>query len=554
MPVIKINKRYLFRLLESGFDEKKLEEQVAKLGLEMEAADAQSISIEVTANRPDLLSAVGLARALRNFTHKAKKFSYAISEKEPALEIVVDRNVKNVRPYVAGVVAQGLRLDDDSLADLVTFTEKFCETYGRNRRRVAIGMHNMDAIRPPVRYRCESDIEYVPLGETRSMRLSQVLNTSRKGIEYAHLLRTGNREHYPVIEDSQGVASFVPILNSERTRVTMSTKNLFVDVTGTSEYAVNKAVEILGAMLLDLGADVRRVRIMYGKRSVDTPEMEQRSITLPLARAEREIGVRIGFDNVISLANKMGYEAALIAKNIRVTVPEYRLDVIDAQDIVEDLAIGYGYEYINPQAIISSQRGGLEERTRLNREAAELMVGMGFTEFANSYLTNEQTNYVKPCVDKKNDAIVLKNPKTLEIGMMRTWLLPSVLKNLGASAHDSMAQNAFELDMVFCVKSGSAVESYHLCAASVHPRSNFNEAKALVEGLLYKMGIKHELREFGHGSFIEGRCAEILIGEAHAGFFGELHPAVIKNFGIEEPGIAFEIDLEALAKKKIRED
>lgn len=548
MPVITINKKYMFRLLGAGFDEKKLEEQVAKLGLEVEGVDGDDISVEVTANRPDLLCAVGLARALRNFVHLTKKFSYAIADGEPALEIDVDRNVRPVRPYVAGVVARGLRLDNDSLADLVAFTEKFCETYGRGRRKVAIGMHNLDAMTPPVRYRCESDIEYVPLGYSKSMHLGEVLGTSRKGMEYAHLLDRPGKEHYPVIEDSVGVAAFVPILNSERTRVTPATKNLFADITGTSEYAVNKAAEILGAILADLGGEVGRVRVRYGRKTVDTPEMKQRYITVQLARAEREIGVKIGFDNVISLANKMGYEAALVGRSIRVTVPEYRLDVIDAQDVIEDLAIGYGYEYINPEAIAYSQRGGLERQTKLNRKTAELMVGMGFAEFSNSYLTNEDVNYRKPCVEKGDDAVVLRNPKTQEISMMRTWLMPSVLRNLGASANDSMPQNGFELDMAFSVKDGAVVESYRLCAASVHPRSNLNEVKALVEGLMEKMGVRHEVREFGHGSFIEGRCAEILIGNRHAGFFGELHPAVLKSFGIEEPGTAFEIDLGAVEK------
>ena len=545
MPVVQLDKRYLYSLLGSGFDEKSLKDHVAKLGFEIEEADEGSLSLEVTANRPDLLCALGLARALKNFMHKTKKFNYAIEDVEPALEIYVDPSVKRIRPYVAGVVAKGIKLADDSLADVITFTEKFCDTYGRSRRKVAIGMHDLDAIKPPVEYRCEKDVEYVPLGGTKKARLSEVLAASPKGIQYSGIIAKGGKKFFPVIEDSQGVASFVPILNSQRTRVTPSTTSIFVDITGTSEYAVNKAAEILGAMFMDLGAKVGRVAIKYGRRTVQTPEMKTSYMSVPLARAEREIGVPIGFDNVISLANKMGYEAALVGKMVRFSIPQYRVDVIDRQDLIEDIAIGYGYEYINPIAAPYTQSGGLEQQTLINRKATGIMVGMGFSEFTNSYLTNEETNFDKAGVKREESIVVLQNPKTAEISMMRTWLLPSLLRNLGASSHDSMPQDVFELDMVFCVQGSKPVESYHLGAASVGPKANFNDMKAVVEGLLLSMGTQYAVAEFRHDSFIEGRCAQIKMAGKHAGFFGELHPKVLRNFGIEEPAVAMEIDISA---------
>ena len=132
---------------------------------------------------------------------------------------------------------------------------------------------------------------------------------------------------------------------------------------------------------------------------------------------------------------------------------------------------------------------------------------------------------------------------------MRTWLLPSLLKNLGMSTNDTLPQNVFELDMVFKVKDRKAIESYHLAAVSIDTNTNFNDIKAVVGGLMAALGIDFTISEFKHATFIEGRCAEIMVDGKSVGFFGELHPKVLKNFGIEEPGTAFEIDLEKLAAK-----
>ncbi len=152
-------------------------------------------------------------------------------------------------------------------------------------------------------------------------------------------------------------------------------------------------------------------------------------------------------------------------------------------------------------------------------------------------------------IDRENSAVVLKNPKTEAISIMRTWLLPSVLKNLGMSTHDSLPQNAFELDMTFKVRNKAPSESYHLCAATIDPKANFNNVKANVEGLLSTLGVEYEIAQYKHGSFIDGRCAEIKVDDKNIGFFGELHPKVLKAFGIEEPGTAFEINLDKLHKK-----
>ena len=550
MPVININKKYLYELIGQKIEDEKLAEYIYKLGFEVESQNDKEAIIEITANRLDLLDAVGLARTIKNFMHKSKRFHYEIEDKESAITIDVDRSVGKIRPYISGLVALDLELTEESLLNLINFSEKFCETYGRNRRKIAIGFHDMDAIKGSLTYKAGDDLEFVPLGKQEKMRFSSVLEKEDKGRQYGDIIKSEKRCFYPSLSDLEGPIALIPILNSQRTKVTTSTKNMFIDITGLSEYAVNKAAELLAASFMDMGAKVRKVRIRRGEKSVLAPEMEKRYISIKINRAEKEIGVDIGYNNIISLANKMGYEAGMVGNKITFRIPEYRLDIIDAQDVIEDIAIGYGYDYINAMPIAYSQPGNLEDRTRFNRKLVDIMVGLGFFECTNSYLTNEENNFEKAGLKREEDAIMLKNSNTETITMMRTWLMPSLLNNLRLSSHESMPQNVFELDMAFSIAGGKPLESYRLGAVSVSPKSNFNEIKALVEGLLYAAGIDCDISKFSHPSFIEGRCAKLVSEGKEVGFFGELHPRTLKNFGIEEAAVALEIQLDQIYPKK----
>ncbi len=556
MTTVTLNKRYLFSLVSNTPEEGKIEAQLAKLGCNVERISGDEISIEVSPNRPDLFSAVGLARALRNFMHRSKKYVYQTESDEPYLRISVGSKAEKVRPFLACLIAANMKLNEAALADLINFTEKFCETYGRSRKKIAIGIHDFNKVEPPLVYDAYSDGNFVALNETKERSFSEILKTTEQGKKYG---RTLAGKLYPALKDNNGVIALIPILNSERTRLEARTKNILVDITGTDGSAVNKTSDLLAAMFMDLGANVKKAVIAYPKTRVVTPPLEKRYLTLPLFIAEGEIGVSIGFSNVITLANKMGYDAALLGRDIRFRVPEYRMDVINEQDIVEDLAIAYGYDYINPMPVPSEHPGKLDPREELFDSLSEAMVGMGYSETVNTYLTNEKTNFTdmrtgtayKDSSTQKTDYIRLKAARAQSVTMLRTWLLPSLLKNIGASAHEKMPQKAFELDLVFSMVGKTPREDYHLAGVLTGPRSNFNDIKGTLDSLAYLLGLVYNPVAYAHESFIRGRCARVSIGKENMGMFGELHPEVLNNFGIEEPTSVFEIDLTWLINSRL---
>ncbi len=539
------NKKYLIRLVGHEMSDQELSDIVEKMGLEVEEQDKDSVTIAVL-NRPDLMEINGFARAVRHFAYRGTSFNYSLHADKPVLEIKVNRNVNHIRPYIAALVANGLNFDDESLTHLINFTEKLSQTFGRNRKKIAIGMHDLSKVEPKessyIEYGAFKGLCFIPLGYTSEASFDEILKEHKKGKEYSDILDNA-KGSYPALVDDRGAMSLIPIVNSERTKVTTKTHNMLLEITGSSIHAVEGAISLFAAALKDMESEVYPVKISYGKKEKTTPNDTRREMSILLTTIERNIGAMIGFNRIITLANRMGYDAALLGKRILFKLPTYRLDLINEQDIIEDIAIAYGYENIMPIPIFSSQVGELDNGSELESELANVMLGLGFTETVNSYLTNKETNFDKMNIEESEEYVEVKESRVSTIGMLRTSLLPSLLLNLSKSTHQRMPQKLFETDLKFNITNGKVNETYALAAVAVDPKSNFNDAKALVIALGRSLGVEIKVRKADDKRFIPGRCAEIISSNTTIGVFGELHPIVLRNFGIEEPGIALEIEM-----------
>ena len=547
MPVSKYNKEYLLKCLGFKISEEELARNIDNMGLNIEAADKETLTLEFQANRPDLVSTVGLARALRYFMRRSRNFKYKV--KPPGADDVINvgSHVEKIRPYIAALIVRKMKLSEEQLRDIINFTERVSENYGRHREKIAMGIHELKGVKPPFFYDAYEDEEFVPLNKNKPMKYSSIVKTEEKGKKYGALGAAERK--YVALKDTKGTMSLIPVLNSNRTRVSKDTESMLVDVTGRSREVIEKIVDMLAADFIDMGFEVSQVSISYAGKKVTLPKMESREYQIPLSQMNAEIGVSVGFNNVILLANKMGYEAALLGRNIMFHTPPYRLDIINEQDIIEDVAVAYGYDYIQPIALPATQQGSFNEISKLFDRMSRVMVGLGFSEAMNSYLTNEEINFKKMRLVPQKDHVTIENPKAETISMLRTWLLPSLMRNLGMSMHDKLPIRIFELDMCFGVRDGVPEETHHLAGVACHSQANFNEVKAVVEGLSKKMGIKLSMAKGEHPGFIEGRCAQILLDKKNIGFLGELHPEVLTSFGIEEPVVGFEMDLDAVGSE-----
>ena len=543
MPISTHKKQYLFKLLGESLDDEKLEKYLNELGMSVERFDDETVDVEYQANRPDLVSTVGLARALKYFTDKKRGFQYATAPAKEGYEIHVG-NAVEIRPYIAGMLVESLHFDSDSFLDLINSMEKLTETFGRHRKKIAVGLHDAAQVKPPLYYDTYKDEKFLALGAEKEMNYSSILKTTEKGKAYGDLCKSNTG--YLALEDTEGTMALIPVINSERTKITEQTSSVFVDVTGTTKYIVEKTADLIAANFIDMGSKVYRVRIIRkNAKRYETPQMKTEPIKIPLQSIRDTLGVWIEFNNAITLANKMGYRAALVGRNIRFEVPAYRLDVINDQDVTEDIAIAYGYDYIQPLHVFSSQQGALSKEEILNDTLREIMTGLGFYDTVSSYMTNEETNFTKMNLETKGQYqyIKIKNAKASTITMMRTWVLPSLMESLGKSQHDKFPQKIFEIDKAFEVEKGMPKESYHIAAAISGPKVDLNEIKNTLATLAKTLNSSLKIKTTAHGSFIEGRCGAVEIEGKAKGVFGELHPQVLSNFGIEEPVVAFDIQL-----------
>lgn len=528
-------------------DSKSLAEVIDRLGMSLEGIDEKSVTIDVTPNRPDMLDIIGFARAARFFSGKStpKEKEYAMTNK-PILQVDATASSKSVQPYIAVAVVKNINLGNNGLKNLVNFTEKFCETYGRKRKKMSMGLYNFDSIHGQLKYYTAKEGEFIPLGSTKKSSFSEILKSHPKGTEYSSIL--GKSRNYPVLMDERNVLALIPIVNSEDTKVTTTTRNLLIDITATSKHAAERAMDMIICSFMDAGAEVYPCEIIYKTKKSVTPELDYKTIKIKRPKAEMSLGFYLQENSVVNLVNRLGHVAAKFGNDTMVYVPPYRLDVLNEQDVIEDMAIAYGYDRIAPMPIVGSSIGVPEKLTEYTNSISKLMVGLGFSEAINFYLTNENTNFEK-LGRKYDDASVISiaYAKTEAITMLRTGLLPCLLENLSGSVHERMPQKLFETGKVFLLNKGKVVERTNFAMVSEHTKADYSEIKSTVLQFLKFAGITdYKLEEFSDSAFMEGRAARLIIGNEPVGYFGEISPKVLRNFKLEEPVVAAEVNIDKL--------
>jgi phenylalanyl-tRNA synthetase beta chain len=505
-------------------------------------------------NRPDTWSTEGIARALRGLLGVEMGLETYMLAKKPAVEIKVEKELKEIRPYIACVVAHGAKLNDVIIRGLIHLQEKLDQSYGRKRRRSSIGFYDFDLITPPLTYGATGpdDVRFVPLEGVKEMSLREILDSHPKGIEYGHIVR--EHEKMPILLDSKSkVLSFPPIINSnDLGRVTPETKNILVEVTGTSEETVMNAVTILTTTLADRGARISPAIIHYRynkPRTVKTPNLSERRIKLPIESLRGLIGVEIKHAQLVSLLRRARYDVSTSnRRELTVRVPCYRLDILHLVDVLEDVAIAYGLNKMKPKWPPDLTFGGLSPMEEFSDRVRELTLGLGFQEILSFMMTNPEKLFTK-MNRVPGDVVEVTNPKLITMTCLRPWLLPSLIEFLANNTHVEYPQRVFEVGECTIWDStvpNRARDIRKLACVSTHSKANFTEMKASLQPLMLNLGFEFTVSPIVDPSYLEGRVGSIHIGGREVGIIGEVHPQVLENWRLENPAVAIELDLEQL--------
>ena len=548
MPILNLKLERFFKLLGQKLEKDELINALTGVGVAIEELGADYVKIEYNPNRPDFSSPAGLARAIKGvlgIETGIPKFRVL----PPKTFLKVDKSVKTVRPWVVAAYVEGLNLSTEEVEELIAMQEDLHWVVGRNRRKVAIGLHNASAIKPPIIYKAVrgDEVSFVPLKSFRRMTPQEIVEQHEVGRKYGHIV-TGTGL-FPVIMDSRGeVLSLPPIINAALTELTEGTETLFIDVTGTDLEAVSGALNILTTALADMGGRIRQVRIVYDNMRMTTPDLRTKTWKLKLSYANDLLGLNLSMKEAVRALRKsrIGVKKTK-GDTIFAEVPAYRLDVMHPVDLVEEVAIGLGYENLQPVVPRTLGFGKLHPSTNFEEVCREIMFGLGFTEVINFTLSNSTRDYRWMKVEPQNPVRIL-NPVSTEYDILRTWLLPSLLYNLTMNKHNLYPQRLFEIGDVLVVDESSdegVRRETRLAFVSSHGDTSFSEIKSVTEEFLRSLGLKEwNLREVEHASFIEGRVAELEVNGVKIGIMGEISPEVLEAFGITMPVSAVEIELQ----------
>ena len=511
-------------------------DRITFMGAGPEGVQGDVMTFDIFPNRPDLYSVEGIARGLRGFLGLEVGLpSYQV---EPSgIEFVVDPSVADVRPYAVGGVVRGIELDDALLRSLVDLQEKLHLTAGRRRRKVAIGIHDLDKVTPPYTYQAvrPHDVRFTPLGLAEELDLAEILAKHEKGREYAPLV--ASKPRFPIIRDAHGqVLSFPPVINGIVTQLTPDTRNLFLDVTGTDLEAVQGCLAILATALAERGGRIQTVRTKYSDRTLETPDLSPATHSLDLGRANAWLGLSLTPAQAVEGLRRMRHDARADGETLSVLSPAYRLDLLHEVDLVEDLAISAGYDRY-PRAL--PRRPTIGEPLAANDFAEALrglLVGYGYQEVMSLTVAASKDPFEAP------DRVVIQNPLGDDFSTLRSSMLPALLTIFRLNKHRELPQRVFEIaDVVVAARNVRRV-----AAAAIHHKASFTEAKSLVLSLLRDVGWTAEVQAVDDRNFIPGRAASVLVDGHAVGRFGEIHPRILEAYALVQPALAFELDVEPL--------
>jgi len=587
MPVVNVDPDELREL--TGHEEKsdeKLKDDLFALGLEYEGeTEDGDLQLEFGPDRLDRLSVEGVARSLR-YQYGDDRGVYVPNTNNPEWTIEVDESVPEERPYVTGAVIRGVDLDDAALDSLIQLQEKLHATMGRKRAKGAIGIHDLTMLKGSV-YESEGPTQrsityrgidpegdqFVPLDADAAMTPAEVLTDHPTGETYADLVQEYDR--YPAIYDEIGLFSFPPVINGSRTEVSTESRDLFVELTGTDQWTIDRMCNVICYALAARGATIEDVEIAYPDGTLSRPDFEVETKTVSHERIEGMLGVDLSVQDAVDLFERSGLGVDLAGdetlSEIRreedmpsgddttyeVSVPPYRTDVLHPLDLVDDVGRAYGFNELDPQYPDVATVGGRHDRSKLEAAARTSLVGLGFEDLLNFHMISEAENYDRMGLDGgqtdgprgAEPPVTITEPYSGDYTMLRTWALPSLLMVLENNTHRAYPQDLAEIGLAaHADDSENTGVAEHRTVAGVLARhdATYEDAKSRLAALCHDFDVDLETPAAEHPTFIDGRAADVVIDGETVGVIGEVHPQVLVEHDLELPVAAFEFRLAAL--------
>lgn len=519
-------------------------EKISMSGIPLENVTDDEIELEVLANRPDILSVQGFLRHFKAYLGKEPGLKkYKINPPEKNYKVKIDPSVEKVRPFTACAIVRRIKFDDEKIKEIIDLQEKLHATVGRNRKKVAIGIYPLEKITLPIKFEARDprEIKFRPLESDVEMNGFQILQRHHTGREYAHLL--DGLSKFPIFSDAKGnILSMPPIINSHDTgKITEQTDSVFVECSGFNFETQKKVLNIIVTTLAEMGGKICQMELEYKKKEI-TPDLNPEKLKVSLEHANKILGLDLKEKDLEKLLPRMGYDY----KSGIVSIPQWRSDILHEVDVIEDIAIAYGYDHLIPEVPSVSTVGEESLSSRVSRKIADILVGLGMLETSSYHLIKDEES----AREKLKEQVETESSKS-EYKILRPNLIIPALRTLSENKDNEYPQRFFEIGTVFNkdkkgITETGIDESEHLLIAC--SPANFTEIKQVLDYLAKMLGIQFSLRDSSHPDLIEGRTGSVMVENKEIGHLGEVDPDILRAWGISMPVAVLEISLEEIFK------
>jgi len=589
MPTVGIKRDLLFERLGKTYTDEEFDQLCFDYGLELDEVTSEKAmaskekgvdqagqlsdeviyKIDVPANRYDLLCLEGLSRSLLVFLQEMKIPHFKQVKPKVMEKLVVEKDVESVRPFAVAAVLRNITFTQDSYNSFIDLQDKLHHNLGRKRTLVSMGTHDLDTIKGPFTYTAKppSEILFKALNQPAEKSAVELMKMYKEDSHMRHFVPIiEDKPVYPVIYDANGVVlSMPPIINGDHSKISLNTKNVFIEITATDLHKAKIVLEILTTAFScyckdQFSVETVEVTNIDGSKS-ETPELEYREEVIHPRLVRNCVGIKSNPQEMAKLLTKMFLKSEVIPDGrLRCIVPPCRADVIHPCDIYEDIAIAYGYNNIRKKIPRTST---IAKQLPINKLCDLLKIEIalaGFTEGLTFSLCSREDVSEKLNRPKGIDeAVSIGNPKTLEFQVARTTLLPGLLKTIANNKNMPLPLKLFEISDVVLKdeeKDVGAKNERRFCAINCNKTPGFEVIHGLLDQFMTVLEVKptqdkvknpnegYHIRKCDDGAFFPGRAAQVIYKGQSIGVMGVIHPDVLSKFEIVHPCAALEINVE----------
>lgn len=549
MPAINIDRDELLKFINLKLDHETLEEIVFEFGVELDDVYEENgktmYKFDVPANRYDLLCLEGFATALKVFLEAQKYEEFPITFTNL---MNIKKHQSHEREHIACAIIRDISFSDSSYSSFINYQDKLHSSIGRNRSIVAIGTHDLAKIEGQVEYKTMNldEVNFHPLNsetEINGSNLEKFYESDKKISKFFNLLSDKNK--CVAFVDEKGIMSTPPIINSNRTKICKETKDIFIEVTGTDFNKVNTALKLI--LYNFRGKKVESVKIS-GESEIVTPIFNNYSYKMLISEINRKLNINLSSLEIKNLLERMMHEVIIEDDILYIKISDARSDVLHECDIIEDIAISYGY---NNLKMTSAQIFTVGKEDPLNKFVDKIRLELALSGY-NEALTLTLISKSENSLNHGNDnAVVLSNPKSKEYEVVRTSLLPGILKSISSNLHNRIPIKIFEIsDVVLNEGGNSGLKVKNIkkaCAVIASNTALLEDLQGPLSFLFEKCGLKNYEYELSlNDIFLDNQNAIVKINNRKVGHLGVLHPSISQMFSIPYAASAFEIDVEIL--------